>query len=84
MDYYYFIIIIIIIIILFFLPKYTVGYRVYFLEVKRPARGVDYPPLPSSAEVKERRVTPLILHWAVIASYRVNFNFSQTHQAVKR
>jgi len=30
------------------------GYRVSFPEVKRPARGVDYPPLPSSAEVKER------------------------------
>ena len=29
------------------------GYRVSFLGVKRPGRGVDYPP-PSSAEVKER------------------------------
>jgi hypothetical protein len=30
------------------------GYQVSFPEVKRPERGVDYPPFPSSAEVKER------------------------------
>ena len=29
------------------------GYRVSFLEVKRPVRGVNHPPTPS-AEVKER------------------------------
>jgi len=29
------------------------GYRVYFLGVKRPGRGIDHP-TPSSAEVKER------------------------------
>ena len=32
---------------------YTNGYWVSFSGVKRPGRGVDYPP-PSSAEVKER------------------------------
>jgi hypothetical protein len=30
------------------------GYRLSFPVVKRPGRGVNHPPLPSSAEVKER------------------------------
>ena len=33
-------------------PSYN-GYRVFFLGVKQPGRGVDHLP-PSSAEVKER------------------------------
>jgi hypothetical protein len=28
------------------------GHRVYFPDVKRPGRGIDHPPTPSSAEVK--------------------------------
>jgi hypothetical protein len=37
--------------VIFFAP--VSGYRVSFLGVKRPGRGVNHPP-PSNAEVKER------------------------------
>ena len=42
-----------------------------FPVVKRPARGVDYPP-PSSAEVKESRTIPLLLLWAFVVCSGMN------------
>ena len=48
------------------------GYRVSFLGVKRPGRGVDHP-LPSSAKVKERVVIPLLPLWVFVACSRVTF-----------
>jgi hypothetical protein len=50
------------------------GYRVSFSRVKWPGRGVDHP-LPSRAEVKERRAKPLLPLWAFMAFPRVNCTF---------
>ena len=47
-------------------------YRVWFPGVKRPGRVADHPH-PSSAEIKEKVVTPLCLLWAFMACYRATF-----------
>jgi hypothetical protein len=44
-----------------------------FTGVKRPGRGVDHPPPPSSAEVKE--IVELYLYQAFVACSTVNFTF---------
>ena len=47
-----------------------------FPGVKRPGRGVSYPP-PSRAEVKERvEPIPLLHLWAFMACSRVNFTLT--------
>jgi hypothetical protein len=48
-----------------------------FPEVKRPGRDVHHPP-PSSAEVKERVVIPLLPLWAFMACSRVNLTLHLT------
>jgi hypothetical protein len=50
------------------------GYRVSFLGVKRPRRGVDHP-FPSSAEVNERVQLYLYSPSGPSWSYRVKFTF---------
>ena len=48
------------------------GFRVSFLGVKQPGCDIDYRP-SSSAEVKERVVTPLLPLWSFTASSRLKF-----------
>jgi hypothetical protein len=56
--------------------SYTIGTE-SFPGLKRPGHGVEHP-LPSSAEVKEKIVIPLLPLWAFVACSRVNFTFTFT------
>jgi hypothetical protein len=45
-----------------------------FLGVKRPGRGVDYPP-HLAPRLKKSRVIRLLLLWTFVACFRVDFTF---------